>query len=118
MAVDFTVTSPLASDNLPLSLEKGKRHLAAAEDAKFTQEQRVRACETMRWGLTPAAFSPWGGMGPHARDLLFNTIKRATADTQGFTKDTRTREIKEALSFSLARQVAQQLSLRCRVLDV
>ena len=70
MAVDFTVTSPMATDCLPLTLEMAKRHLAAAEEAKFTQERREMACTAMRWGLTPAAFSPWGGMGPLAKSLL------------------------------------------------
>ena len=117
MAVDFTFTSPMSSDCMPLNLETAKRHLAAAEDAKFAQERRVGACAAMRWALTPAAFSPWGGMGPHARDLLGLTTKRMTADTTGFSTEARTREIRETISFAIAREVAQQLALRCRITD-
>ena len=40
-----------------------------------------------------------------------------TADTTGFAADARAREIRETISFAIAREVAQQLALRCRITD-
>ena len=58
-----------------------------------------------------------GGMGPGARHLLYEVTKRAMSDTPVQTKDFRTLEIQQLLSFALAKQVAQQLSVRCRILE-
>ena len=91
IAVDFTVVSPLTIDALPLSVDATKRHLSAAEEAKYNKERQTNACSDMLWGMQPAAFSPWGGAGPSARHLLFETIKRCSSDCQGFAKDSRSR---------------------------
>ena len=115
--MDFTVSHPLAADCFPLSHEKAKRHLSHAEDAKFAHERQTLAATTMCWGLHPAAVSPWGGMGPGARHLLYEVTKKALSDTPVHSKDFRTLEILQVLSLALARQVASQLSTRCRILE-
>ena len=117
IAVDFTVVSPMTVDALPLSLDVAKRHLGAAEEAKYAKERSTQACTSMRWGMQPAAFSPWGGAGPSARHLLFETIKRVSSDAVGLSAETKSREFREVISLAIAREVARQLSLRCQVLD-
>ena len=116
-AVDFTVSQPLARDCYPLSLDRAKRHLTLAEDQKYSQERQTLAATTMRWGLLPAAFSLWGGMGTGAKHLLFEVTKRAKSDTPVQSKEFRNLEILQHLSMALARQLASQLSLRCRILE-
>ena len=117
IAVDFTIVSPLTLDALPLSTDATKRLLAAAEELKYAKERQTDACSDMGWGMQPAAFSPWGGAGPSARHLLFETIKRCSSDSQGFAKESKSREMREQLSVTLARELAQQLSLRWQILD-
>ena len=111
--VDFTTTSPLRLDPYPLSLEKAKRHLNEAEKAK--RAKQLSSCHAMGWGHHPAAYSPWGGQGTAARSLLYEVLKRATADQQGWSKPQRILEMRQNISMTLAREVAKQLSLRCRV---
>jgi hypothetical protein len=117
IAIDFTISSPFTLDSFPLTFEGAKRFLVAAEDAKYTKERNSQSCTTMGWGMQPAAFSPWGAPGPSARHLLFETIKRCSMDCQGFAADSKSREIRETLSITMARELAQQLALRCQILD-
>ena len=117
IAVDFTVVSPLTIDSLPLSLENTKRHLAVAEETKYSKERKTHACTDMLWGMQPAAFTPWGGAGPSARHLLFETIRRCSIDFHGYAAQLKGREFRETISITLARELAQQLSLRCQILD-
>ena len=112
VCVDFTVTSPLTPDAFPLSLEKAKRHNEAEKAKKAKQ---LSSCHAMGWGHHPAAYSPWGGQGTAARSLLYEVLKRATADQQGWSKTQRILEMRQNISMTLAREVAKQLSLRCRV---
>ena len=71
----------------------------------------------MRWGLHPAAFTPWGGMGPGTKHLLYEVSKRALSDIPSHSKDFRSLEIYQIISITLAREVASQLAVRCRILD-
>ena len=74
-------------------------------------------CANSRWSFQPAAFDPWGGMGPSAREILFEIMKRATAEMAGWFKTRRVAEMYQGISLALARHVARQLNLRSRVLD-
>ena len=58
-----------------------------------------------------------GGMGPGARHLLYEVSKKAMSDTPVQSKEFRKLELYQLLSMALARQVASQLSLRCRILE-
>ena len=115
VCVDLTITSPLALDAFPLSVEKAKRHLNEAEKEK--RSKQLPSCEAMGWGHHPAAYSPWGGQGTAARSLLWEVLKHATSDQQGWAKTQRILELRQNLSITLAREVARQLSLRCQVSD-
>jgi hypothetical protein len=64
VCVDLTVVRPTSLDSSPLSLERARRALNGAEDAKLGKPRSV--CETLGWGLITAAFSLWGGMEPGA----------------------------------------------------
>ena len=98
-----------------MTSEKAQHHLNDAERAKKTKQ--LSSCEAMGWAHHPAAYSPWGGQGSAARGLLYEVLKRATADQQGWSKTQRILELRQNLSLTLAREVAKQLSLRCRVQD-
>jgi len=115
VCVDFNVTSPLSWDLYPLNLDRARRHLNNAEKDK--RAKQLHQCETVGWGHHPAAYSLWGGQGSAAKALLFEVLKRATADQQGWPKTQRILELRQNLSLTLAREVAKQLSLRCRLLD-
>ena len=115
VCVDLTVTSPTALDCYPLNPEKARRHLNEAEKAK--KAKQFDACDAMGWGHHPAAYSPWGGQGTAARSLLHEVLKRATADQNGWAKTQRILELRQNISVTLAREVARQLALRCRVVD-
>ena len=117
LAIDFTVTHPLGADAFPLTIDVGKRHLTLAEHAKQAQERRESTCAAMRWAYQPAAFSPWGGMGPSAKNLYYEATKKLVTDTPASMLEARHSEIRQALSLTLARQVARQLSLRSRALE-
>jgi hypothetical protein len=117
LAIDITVRHPLTLDNYPLTLEGSRRHLAKAEADKMERERRDAACTTMRWGFQPAAFSPWGALGPSAKHLLREVTRRVLTDVPAPLTDARSSELLQHLSITLARHVGQQLSLRCRVLD-
>jgi len=117
IAVDFTIASPFTLDAFPLTTEGAKRNLSCAEDTKYAKERSTLSCANMRWGMQPAAFSPWGALGPSAKHLLFETIKRCSSDCQGFAAESRSREFRETLSITLARELSVQLSLRCQILD-
>ena len=58
-----------------------------------------------------------GGAGPSAKHLLFETIKRVSADAVGLAAESKAREFREVISMAIAREVARQLSLRCQILD-
>jgi hypothetical protein len=115
VAVDLTVTHPLGLSQHPLNVRNAARHCQRAEAAKTQAEGDL--CLRAGWGFLPMAFSPWGGAGPHARALLHEFGKRATAHLAGWPKLRRLREINENLSLTLAREVVRQVSLRNRVQD-
>ena len=110
--MDITITSPLGLEAYPLSVPKAKRHLNDAETAKRAQ---LPLCETMGWGHHPAAYSLWGGAA--ARSLLFEVLRRATADQQGWAKTQRILDLRRILAVTLAREVAKQWAVHCRVLE-
>ena len=56
-------------------------------------------------------------MGPSAKSLLFEVKKRALSDTPRHSKETRELELHQNISITLAREVARQLSLRCRIVE-
>ena len=114
--MDFTVTHPLCLDAHPVSLEQARRYLSQAEADKKKKE--VPSCLAMGWGHHPAAYSPWGGQGPAAKALLHDVCRRATADLEGWPKTQRMLEIRQGISLSLARGVASQLAMRCRISEV
>ena len=115
MCVDFTVTSPLSLDAFPLNLEKARRHLNDAEAAK--RAKQLAQCQEAGWGHHPAAYSPWGGQGTAARNLLWEVLKRATADLEGWAKTQRILDLRQNMSLALVRGMARQLALRCQVLE-
>jgi hypothetical protein len=113
VAIDFTVSCPTALDCQPLSVAGAKTHLREKEADKVRKYRALSA--DVGWGFHPAAYSPWGGQGPGAATLLHEVCRRACADADGWSRQTRSREIRQALSLTLAREVAHQLDLRCRV---
>ena len=116
LAIDLTIAHPLQQKFHPLDLGKVERFLKGEEVRKITAEKD--SCDAVGWIFRPAAFTPWGGCGPAARDLLFESGRRAVSDLTGATRSLRLREISQDLSLTLARQVAGQLDLRCRVQDL
>ena len=119
VCVDFTITSPTSLDCYPLNPENSRnsrRHLNEAEK-KAKRVKQSPSCDAMGWAHHPAAYSPWGGQGAAAKGLLHELLKRATADQQGWPKVQRILELRQNLSLTLAREVAKQLAMRCRVLD-
>ena len=115
MAVDFTISSPCNLDCYPPSPERARRHLAKIEAEKTALQKEM--CEQMGWGHHPAGYSPWGGQGAHARSLLYEVLRRATADLVGWPKAQRLAELRQNLALTLAREVAKQLAVRCQVID-
>jgi len=115
VAIDFTVTNPLSADCYPLTYEGAKRHLSHAERDEVTKEGPL--CASAGWAFAPCALSPWGAMGPSARDLLAAVTKRAVSDLPLDSQSARAVELRQGLSLSLARDIARQLSLRCSVID-
>ena len=71
----------------------------------------------MGWECLPMAYSTWGGEGPGAKRVFREVLKRSTADLQGWQRTVRAVEMRQALSLTLAREVARQLRMRCRVND-
>ena len=116
LPIDLTGAHPLQQKFHPLDLSKVER-FCKGEEARKIDEEKV-SCDAVGWIFRPAAFTPWGGCGPAARDLLFETGRRAVSDLSGATRALRLREITQDLSLTLARQVAGQLDLRCRVQDL
>ena len=110
MAVDVTVSHPVAASLFPLSEEREQRHLEQEEHAKRTKEGPQ--CRAAAWGFHAAAYSHWGGQGPSARALLFAVVKRACADLVGWSRAERARDIKHTLSVALAKGVDLQLAAR------
>ena len=84
LAIDFTVSHPLALAHQPLVLKNVTRHGRHEEAAKSASEGPM--CGLARWAFQPAAFNPWGGMGPAAREILFEITKRATSELEGWLK--------------------------------
>ena len=115
VAVDLTVSHPLAPHCHPLSLEKSKRFLPDAEGSKRSKEGSQ--CQSAGWGFHPAAFSPWGGLGPGAKTLWFAISKKLSPDLQGWPKKQAIKEQVAGVSLALARALAKQLGLRCKVAD-
>ena len=114
-AVDFTIVSPLGLAAFPLHPERTKRHLNDAEKEKRAKNEPN--CNAVGWQFQPAAYSPWGGQGSGAKQLMYEVLKRATADLDGWPKIQKSQHIRANLRIALARQVARQLALRCRVQD-
>ena len=108
----------MSLDNFPLAIEGAKRHLIQAEVKKVAKELLLKTCTHMRWGLQPAAFSPWGGGAVRgAKSLIYETLKRISCDKVGGAPEARTREFRETISLVMAREVARQLSLKNQILD-
>jgi hypothetical protein len=58
-----------------------------------------------------------GGQGPKCKWLIEEITKRVTADLPMAAHASRATELRQNMSLTLAREVARQLSLRCRVVD-
>ena len=116
MQPSVTVTNPISAENYPLQPGVVSSQLAAAEKAKTRVEGPL--CVAVQWGFHPVALSPWGGgMGPQARWLLEETTKRITVDLPMSAHSVRVNEVKQGLSMTLAREIARQLALCCRLTD-
>ena len=113
VAVDLTFSHPQNLSCHPLSLEKAKRHLSDVERAKVDKEGGQ--CTSAGWGFHPAAFSPWGGMGPGAKSLWYEVAKKLAPDLQGWPKHRLLRDTVEGISLCIARATARQLGLRCKI---
>ena len=113
--IDLTISHPLQADCYPLSLDRARRHLPAAEQYKLNKHRD--SCSLMHWSSHPAAFNPWGGSGPAARSLLTDILRRATSDLDEKSRSHRITEIRQGLSMALAREVAKQLALRTRIVE-
>ena len=72
-------------------------------------------CAEKGWGFSPLALSTWGGLGSSAKAVLFEVLKRATADLRGWPRTQAMDEIREGLSMSVMREIARQLSVKGRV---
>ena len=107
VCVDFTICNPIAADNFPLKPGMGKQHLSLAEREKIRKEGPL--CAQAAWGFHPAALSPWSCMGPAAKWLLHDTLKKITPDLTLAAHSARIQEIKQNISITLAREVARQL---------
>ena len=70
---------------------------------------------TLRWGFHPAAFNPWGGIGPGFASLLHEVARRATSDLEGWPKTRRVLEIHQGISITMMREVARQLMIKSQV---
>ena len=114
VAVDFVVSHPLGL-SASISIEEAKRHLAKQETGKIQKEGEL--CSGVGWGFQPAALSPWGSMGRGAQSLVFEIGKRGTGHLQGWAKAKCLREMRQHISITLARRVAQSLQARNRVQD-
>ena len=115
VAVDFVCSHPAGLGQHPLVPERAARHCNLAEARKLQIDGPP--CEAKGWGFSPFALSTWGGLGSSAKAVLFEVSKRATADLQGWPKTHALNEIREALSMTLMREIARQLSLKGRVDD-
>jgi hypothetical protein len=115
LCVDLTISNPFTKDQFPLSMERVNRHLASAEKSK--QDKHRASCTAMGWAAQPAAFSPWGGTGPAAKNLLAEVSKRITSTLMPALRAERAREMRQNLSVTLMREVARQLQLASQVLD-
>ena len=115
VAVDLTIASCTALDCHPLSVAAAQTHLREKEADKVRRYRELSA--SAGWGFHPAAYSVWGAQGPGAATLLHEICKRATADSEAWSRLARAREIRQSLSLALARETARQLDLRCRMLD-
>jgi len=115
VAVDFSISCPTGLSCHPLSLKKAKRHLRDVEMSK--RDKEGPQCAMSGWGFHPVSLSPWGGMGPAAKSLIFDILRKASGDLTGWAKQQRIRECYQGLSLTLARGVARQLGSRCKVLD-
>ena len=116
VAVDITVTSCLKSSEYPLDVARARTYLAHAEREKVRNNQEV--CDHMGWDCMGAAFSPWGGTGPAASELISGLLQKATVDKEGWPRQREIQRLAAQLSFTLFRHVARQLEMRCRVADL
>jgi hypothetical protein len=68
-------------------------------------------------GLSPSRVQPLGwDAGPGAKALLFDIERRISSDPHRVAPPTRKyAEVQEGLSLALARGLARQLALRCKV---
>ena len=113
MAVDIVCTHPMGLAEHPLMMDNASRHCNLAEARKM--QANSPPCEAKGWGFSPFALNTWGGLGSSAKAVLFEVTKRATADLQGWPKTQALLEIRDALSVTLMREVARQLSVKGRV---
>ena len=116
VAIDFVCTHPAGLAQHPLVVDNAKRHCNLAETRKVQTDGPP--CEAKGWGFSPFALNTWGGLGTSAKEVLFEVTKRATADLQGWPKLRALSEMREALSVTLMRQIARQLSIKGRVEEV
>ena len=68
--------------------------------------------------MPPDSIFHLGGQGPNAASLLYEVVKRVTADLAGWPKIQRARELREPLSLSLVGGIAAQLRVRNAVVQM
>ena len=112
-AIDFICSHPAGVAQHPLVVDNAKRHCNKAESKKMAMDGPP--CEENGWRFSPFALSTWGGLGSSAKEVLFDVIKRATADLKGWPKIRAISDIRAELSVTLMRQIARQLSIKGRV---
>ena len=110
--VDLTFIHPLAPGQ-PRSVELCKRALVDAEQQKL--DRYAVNCAAEGYSFEPLAFHCWGGMGPVSSSLVNRPIKQIVGDAQGWRKTMVSEAVRHAISSTLMKYVAQQLSLSSAV---
>ena len=113
LAIDLTISHPLKPSE-PRDPETVKRHLLSREERKTSKY--IAATARAGWVFTPAAFHPWGGLGPSCSTLLEKVVRRFASPLSGRERGHFVDSFWQRLSSALMRGVAQQLSIAGQVI--
>ena len=105
--IDVTCRNPVPLGSAPPPPDRLQAWFRAQEDDK--DDAYLLRCRARGCSFIPFVLTPWGGLGPEARQLAFRLLKLALGNKQGWARTRMAERFWQKISLAVIRPVGRQL---------
>ena len=106
--VDITCRHPTPIGQSPPAVDSLSSWFLAQEQDK--DNLYLAKCRTRGYSFAAFVVTPWGGLGPEARKIIFRLHKLALGNKRGWARTRLSTQFWQKISMAVARPVARQLT--------